>query len=58
MSTKQESKETIAKHGTELRYCSCESPFQDRTYGLGLRVHNRGSKKVRCTVCGTAKATS
>lgn len=37
--------------------CTCQSAFQDATYGKGKRVHNDivGSK-MRCTVCGTVKA--
>lgn len=44
---------------TLLRVCTCQSTFQDRVYGPGMRVHNfaRSSPdKVhggwRCTVCG------
>lgn len=44
-------------HGTVIRGCSCESAFQDASYGEGRRVTNNMVKdgKVvgwRCTVCG------
>ncbi len=40
----------------EIKKCSCESPFQDRTYGKGMRVMNKCGKgvkdiKYRCTIC-------
>ena len=33
--------------------CSCESNYQDRIYGKGMRVCNqtKNSDKYRCTVC-------
>ncbi len=39
--------------------CKCKHPFQDRTYGKGLRVHNKMNSKenmYRCTVCGTERS--
>lgn len=45
--------------------CSCKHEYQDRKYGVGMRVHNPapkigkdGAGKVtgfRCTVCANAK---
>lgn len=35
--------------------CTCHNEYQDRKYGAGNRVHNKGEKKIRCTVC--AKVT-
>lgn len=45
--------------------CNCKHDYQDRTYGVGNRVHNpckpegsgakRRYKAVRCTVCGDLK---
>jgi hypothetical protein len=39
--------------------CNCNSSFQDATYGVGIRTHNRckqaDGERVsmwRCTVCG------
>lgn len=40
--------------GTVILKCDCQSEFQDRTYGKGMRVHNRSGKNNRiayCTVC-------
>ena len=43
---------------TKKLTCTCESKFQDKLYGKGVRIHNSainvGSKveKYRCTVCG------
>jgi hypothetical protein len=34
-----------------LRTDTCVSPFQDAMYGRGVRVHNVGKGKARCTVC-------
>ncbi len=34
-----------------LRTDSCQSSFQDETYGRGVRVFNVGKGKLRCTVC-------
>lgn len=41
--------------GTEVRPCSCISSDQDRIYGAGKRLHNRGKGGSRCTVCGDGK---
>lgn len=37
--------------------CNCKSEFQNKQYGLGVRVFNemRGGGNARCTVCGTVK---
>jgi hypothetical protein len=40
--------------------CVCESTYQDKKYGKGMRVHNaapksKSSDKMRCTVCGKDK---
>jgi len=41
-------------------HCTCKSTFQDKVYGLGMRVMN-ATKKLgliqyyRCTVCSTVK---
>lgn len=47
---------------TELIKCTCASEFQDKMYGIGIRVGNQTSSgQLRCTVCktvGGAKATS
>lgn len=40
-----------------IRDCLCKSPFQDRQYGQGRRLHTESEKKgPKCTVCGTRKA--
>ena len=42
--------------------CNCQSTFQDREHGKGMRVHNpcklkntTSSKGWRCTVCSREK---
>lgn len=35
--------------------CSCKSEFQDRTYGVGVRLHARFKSGKRCTVCHNEK---
>lgn len=41
---------------TQIRRCTCESDFQDRVYGKGMRVFNEGGKdkvsELHCTSCG------
>jgi len=36
--------------------CHCEHKYQDKKYGVGMRVHNECAEKngrvMRCTVCG------
>lgn len=41
---------------TEVRPCTCKHEFQDREYGRGMRVHNLGKDKARCTVCSAEKS--
>ena len=46
--------------GTVIVSCTCNSAFQDTTYGVGRRVFNRcpevaKRRYARCTVCGTEK---
>lgn len=41
-----------------VKKCKCESVFQDKTYGVGQRVHNEGTKDAVCTVCGSKKSIS
>lgn len=39
---------------THILRCSCTNRFQDRMYGIGMRVHNEQAKvqnMARCTVC-------
>lgn len=40
-----------------IRPCSCDQPYQDKTYGKGNRVHNLTTKTNgwRCTGCGLKK---
>jgi len=41
-----------------IKKCNCESAFQDKKYGKGMRVHNKYIKEgggYRCTVCGSQK---
>ena len=45
-------KVTLA-NGTVIKACTCNSEYQDKRYGAGLRAHNlcKKVKKARCTVC-------
>jgi hypothetical protein len=40
---------------SQIGSCSCKSDFQDKEYGLGLRLFasapGKGEKNYRCTVC-------
>lgn len=56
----QESKKSNPMLGKTIRkMCTCYSPFQDRKYGKGVRVHNYCRRAsglgARCTVCGDVK---
>lgn len=42
--------------------CTCISEYQDRVYGVGMRIHSPCEKDgkitgYRCSVCGVKKAT-
>lgn len=41
---------------TTTLQCNCNSDFQDKTYGKGMRLFNTGdsgkSTKARCSICG------
>lgn len=41
--------------GTTILRCDCKNTFQDKTYGKGMRVHNIGVNKNRCTGCGKTR---
>lgn len=45
---KNSSKKILA--GTKILSCDCKNEYQDKRYGKGKRVHNRGNE-WRCTVC-------
>lgn len=36
---------------TRLIKCSCASKYQDKAYGLQMRLHNQGKDLWRCTIC-------
>jgi hypothetical protein len=44
------------KSGTVKARCTCVSEYQDKLYGVGIRLHNVVQKKdstvKKCTVCG------
>ena len=40
-----------------IKKCKCQHEFQDKTYGVGMRVHTEGSKGAKCTVCGNVGGT-
>ena len=42
---------------TKVLPCSCANEYQDRKYGKGRRLHNKGKREgesayFKCTVCG------
>lgn len=48
---------------TKLIPCGCKHDFQDKEYGAGMRVHNKGKGTVStdkwiCTVCGKSLSIS
>ena len=55
--TTQTTQTSSAKYGTVIKTCTCNSEYQDKRYGIGLRVHNLCNKgeKARCTVCSKEK---
>jgi len=36
---------------TKVEKCDCKSEFQDKQFGVGMRLKNSTSKGFRCTVC-------
>jgi len=34
-----------------IKKCTCKHEFQDKKYGKGMRVFNKGKEVWRCTVC-------
>jgi hypothetical protein len=42
---------------TKVLPCTCNHPWQDEQYGIGMRVHNYSKKHefYRCTVCRNEK---
>jgi hypothetical protein len=52
----QESKKWHAM-GPAKDKCSCKNEFQDKRYGVGVRLHTRAKDCRRCTVCGNEKLT-
>ena len=42
------------KDETMIIKCTCKSEYQDKVYGLGMRVHNekKDHGEATCTVCG------
>lgn len=57
----KENEEYVEERGsksTSIKRCTCYNVFQDKRYGVGLRLHNRkttGTTSWRCTVCGKEK---
>ena len=46
---------TTKKHHIAIKKCSCKNEFQDKEYGVGVRVKNscKDGKELRCTVCNS-----
>lgn len=40
---------------TKIMRCQCSHAYQDKKYGLGMRVFNKGATKYKCTVCKTER---
>ena len=36
---------------TKILKCDCKHDVQDKIYGKGNRLHNKGLKQYTCTVC-------
>ena len=51
--TTQTTQTSSAKYGVVIKTCTCNSDYQDKRYGVGLRAHNlcKKGEKARCTVC-------
>ena len=41
-----------------VKPCTCQSEFQDKTYGKGMRVHSekKEGREAKCTICGKVKS--
>ena len=50
--TTQTTQTSSAKYGVVIKTCTCNSDYQDKRYGVGLRAHNlcKKGEKARCTV--------
>ncbi len=59
MVEKNEEHPEVTKKNTAIKRCTCYNLFQDKKYGIGLRLHNRRQKSSdagwRCTVCGKSR---
>ena len=40
---------------SKILKCNCEHKSQDELYGKGMRVFNKSTKGLRCTICGNLK---
>ena len=50
---KAEKPQKAKESGAVVRFCLCQSEFQDRRYGKGRRVFTCAPKgALHCTVCG------
>jgi len=51
----------IKIEGCKVLHCQCSSPFQDKEYGIGNRLHNAAPSAFnknggwRCVVCKDSK---
>ena len=46
---------TVSSHtktATKVIRCNCDSEYQDKNYGIGMRLHNPNKNGYKCTVCG------
>ena len=34
-----------------VKKCTCDHVYQDKRFGKGMRLHNKGLKGWTCTVC-------
>ena len=48
---------SLVKYGTVIKACTCNSEYQDKRYGAGLRAHNLCKKGEKHVVLCVAKKT-
>ena len=53
--TTQTTQTSSAKYGVVIKTCTCNSEYQDKHYGIGLRVHNLCNKGEKHVVLCVAK---
>jgi hypothetical protein len=49
--TEKKGKAIAKQNTTVVQKCTCVSDFQDKMYGVGMRIKNSTGSGYRCTVC-------